>query len=103
MLGETPVSAKPVETTTIDDVADECGFPEGPFGYLNIDCEGHDLAVLRGLDLARRRPAVITIEASSPEERSAVMDYLAGYEYAMEEILQRTLLFVQPLSCPSSL
>lgn len=95
VLGEAPVSAKPVETRTIDEVADECGFPLGPFGYLNIDCEGRDLAVLRGLDLARRRPAVITIEAALPEERSAVMDYLNKYEYSMEEILQRTLLFVQ--------
>lgn len=95
VLGEAPISAKKVATTTIEEVADNCGFPEGPFGYLNIDCEGHDLKVLSGLNINRRPPAVITIEASSKPEKQALVEYLSGYGYSMEEILHRTLLFVQ--------
>ncbi len=93
--GETPLTKEPVKTKTIDAVATECGFPDGPFGYLNIDCEGHDFDVLKGIDLKQRWPAVITIEARSQRERQELLDYLTEFGYSLEEILFRTLLFAQ--------
>ena len=55
--------------------------------------EGHDLAVLKGLDLARYQPAVITIEAISREEKELV-EYLVSFGYSLKEVLHATLLFI---------
>jgi FkbM family methyltransferase len=95
LIGEAPKASEPVKTTTLDAVLDANGFPEGPFGYLNIDCEGQDLKVLRGFDLERRPPAVITVEAISRADREELIEHLAKHGYALEEILFRTLLFVR--------
>jgi hypothetical protein len=42
---------------------------EERIGYLNIDCEGHDLEVLKGFDLARYQPSIITRRAGKMRNR----------------------------------
>ena len=73
----------------------ESGLQIERIGYLNIDCEGHDLAVLKGLHLARYQPAIITIEALSREEKESIEEYLTPFGYSLKEVLYRTLLFVR--------
>jgi FkbM family methyltransferase len=50
--GVTPEAVINVPIRTLDDVLDEAGTPEG-FDFLSIDVEGHEIDVLRGIDLAR--------------------------------------------------
>ncbi len=64
-------------------------------GYVNIDCEGHDLEVLKGLNLERYRPALITIEALAPDAAKAIINYLVASGYMHKETLRWTLLFVR--------
>ncbi len=52
-----------VTTTTLDAVLTAAPRKIDRIGYLNIDCEGRDLEVLKGFDLAKYSPDVITIEA----------------------------------------
>jgi FkbM family methyltransferase len=95
LLGERPVAATRVITTTLDQVIADSGWQIDRIGYLNIDCEGHDLAVLKGLSLARYQPAIITVEAHEEHERAATVQFLAGSGYVHKEILYRTHLFVR--------
>lgn len=55
--------------------------------FLDIDCEGSDLAVLRGFPLGENRPVVICIESHLPEETREAEEYLAARDY--EEICRR--------------
>jgi FkbM family methyltransferase len=95
IIGELPVASGTVQTVTLNEVLRRAGFSPGSFGYLNIDCEGHDLAVLKGIDLEIYLPSVITIEASSAFEQNLAVVYLDERGYALNERLFRTLLFVR--------
>jgi FkbM family methyltransferase len=83
VVGETPLRYVPIRTNTLDQVLEESRLRTGQIGYLNVDCEGHDLQVIQGLNLGRYRPAIITIEANCAEEKSSIESYLSkrGYEH----------------------
>jgi FkbM family methyltransferase len=83
-----------VVTRTLNDVLSETRLRDKRIGYLNIDCEGHDLSVLRGLNLAVYAPSIITIEAFEPQ-LDETRDYLTGIGYLLKERLHYTLLFVR--------
>ncbi len=55
------VKTASVRTKTLTDILDDNSC-SGDFDFLNVDCEGHDLAVLRGLDFERYCPKVICVE-----------------------------------------
>jgi FkbM family methyltransferase len=59
--GAAPEGVIHVPVRTLDDVLDEAGAPPG-FDFLSVDVEGHELDVLRGVDLARWRPQLILLE-----------------------------------------
>jgi len=95
VLGEKPTSSHPIRTRTLNNLLGEAPWPIDTIGYLNVDCEGHDLEVIKGLDLARYRPAILTIEAYEPNERAETIEYLASHGYEHKETLFRTLVFVR--------
>jgi FkbM family methyltransferase len=94
VIGERLSTEDTVRTATLDQIIVESGLQIERIGYLNIDCEGHDLAVLKGLHLARYQPAIITIEALSREAKESIEEYLTPFGYSLKEVLYRTLLFV---------
>jgi FkbM family methyltransferase len=51
-------------------------------GFISIDCEGEDLAVLNGLDFSRYRPHLLCVECDD-QSRPRFSDYLRdkGYKY----------------------
>jgi FkbM family methyltransferase len=51
--------------------------------FLSVDVEGHERAVLDGLDLDRYRPKVIAIEAGTPELRQLVLDRTSAHGYRL--------------------
>lgn len=62
--GATAVLREEVEVRTLAEVCAE--HVVGPVDYLKIDVEGHEEAVLRGVDLMAVRPRVLIIEATLP-------------------------------------
>lgn len=50
---------------------------------MSIDCEGHDLVVLRSNDLERFRPRVLIVEDHARLNRSAIDEYCELYEYRL--------------------
>jgi FkbM family methyltransferase len=95
LMGTEPESLIKLRTTTLTKVIEESPFSPAQINYLNIDCEGHDFTVLRGLDLARCRPQVLSIEAFTEEERWTIGDFLAPYGYRCDQLLTKTMIFVR--------
>jgi FkbM family methyltransferase len=85
LLGEKPTSTHPMRTATLSDIIAASPFEPKEIDYVNIDCEGHDLEVLRGLDLNRCRPSVIAIEGWTAEERRMQGEYLEPFGYRLNQ------------------
>lgn len=49
--------------------------------FLDIDCEGHDLAILQSNDWNRFRPTVILVEAHGLERQMETQEYLKAIDY----------------------
>jgi FkbM family methyltransferase len=56
-----PEGAIDVPLKTLDEILVDAGAP-APLDFLAIDVEGHEIEVLRGLDLARWRPRLLLVE-----------------------------------------
>jgi len=70
------VKTASVRTKTLTDILDDNSCP-CDFDFLNVDCEGHDLEVLRGLNLEKYCPKVICVEIW---EASEGIEALTGSE-----------------------
>ena len=91
VFGQPPTSSTPIRTTTLNQLLRTHGI--GRIGYLNIDCEGHDLEVLRGLDVVRHAPAIIGIEVPLNGD-DALAGYLNRFGYYCRRTYYRTQLYV---------
>ncbi len=91
--GEQPLKSTPVKSMTLTQILDASPFRGEHFQYLNIDCEGHDLAVLQGLDFRRYAPELITIEALSETARANLSDFLEPLGYRLTDSVRLTLFF----------
>ncbi len=79
--GVTAERLEEVEVWTLDDVLAEAENPR--LDLVSIDVEGAELAVLRGFDLARHRPAVLLIEDHL--QRLNVHRYLVRHGYRLRK------------------
>jgi FkbM family methyltransferase len=54
-----------------------------PIAFLSVDCEGHDLAVLKSNDWSRFRPRVVIAEDHEPRYDGPIHEYMVsqGYVY----------------------
>jgi FkbM family methyltransferase len=70
-------------TCTLTSILDEHWRKGDPIDLLSIDVEGHDLQVLRSLDLSRYRPKIVVIEMHSIEniEEDNIYQYLSSNRY----------------------
>ena len=83
-----PISARvPVQTRTLASVIAASPMAAETVDFLDIDCEGSDLAVLRGYPLGEKRPVVVCIESHSSGESCEAGEYLAEHDYS--EICRR--------------
>src|SRR6266481_9205309 len=79
-----------VKTRTLSAILDECNSPHA-FDLLSVDAEGHDVNVLRSIDLDVYRPQVIVVEMhgfdiNSPQENDTYR-YLAARNYRLAGFL----------------
>jgi hypothetical protein len=52
------------------------------FDFLNIDCEGNDLKILKTIDLKKYTPKIIIIEVSN-ENKKKIYSYLNSHGYKL--------------------
>jgi FkbM family methyltransferase len=94
MTGGQPVRFSTATTTTLTQVIEGSSFRLQDVKYLNVDCEGWDLPVLRGLDFDRCRPRIISVEAWNHTEQTAIGNFLVRYGYRLEIVIPPTMIFV---------
>lgn len=70
-----------LKTTTLRDVVVSSPFASSEVDFLDVDCEGHDFAVLRGFPFDLVRPKLIAIEGHSKAEAETFGKYLADLDY----------------------
>lgn len=95
LCDEQPQEINEIETVTLTEVLENSPFRDRRPSYLNVDCEGHDLEVLRGLDYERYAPRVISVEAHEQREKNQLIDFLGGKGYRLNDIVRITLIFVR--------
>jgi len=95
IAGQKPIRYSSTITTTLTAVVEESPFRLDEVQYLNVDCEGSDLAVIRGLDLDRCHPAILSIEAFGDAESEAIEQILAPYGYRCKVSIPPTMIFVR--------
>jgi len=86
-----------VPSRTLTDILDDCGAPA--VDYLNIDVEGAESAVLKGLDFSRHRPRCITIEIHGELDAAAGSDayrILLSEGYRLHAWPRPTFVFTLP-------
>ncbi|HZW34202.1 MAG TPA: FkbM family methyltransferase [Isosphaeraceae bacterium] len=93
-LGEQPVSVTPRRTETLTQLLGRHAPGADRIDFLNIDCEGQDLAVLQGLDWSRWLPRVIAVEANTPNDRRALIGFLEARGYRLVSQHLVTLIFL---------
>jgi hypothetical protein len=91
--GEKPIKVTPIKVMPLTKILDQSKFRDKHFHYLNIDCEGHDLAVLKGLDFVRYAPDLITVEALTKDAQSELITFLQPVSYQLTDIVCLTLFF----------
>jgi FkbM family methyltransferase len=90
---ETPSKVTPIRVVTLTEIIEQSAFRGQHFHYLNVDCEGQDLLVLKGLDFSRYSPDLITVEALTEAARSEVTTFLNCFGYKRTDIVRLTLFF----------
>lgn len=100
VAGREPVSSELIKSSTLDEILTGSPFNGMQIGYLNIDCEGHDLNVLKGCTLDKWKPYIITIEALHDEEEDGIGAHLQAHSYVLKEKIFHTLLFVRNDAVP---
>src|SRR5262249_24319871 len=88
-------SAAKGRTPTISAILSRSPWANKRIGYLNVDCEGHDIEVLEGIDLDIYRPMIITVEALERDKVEHLIAHLHRCGYAHKETLYYSLLFVR--------
>jgi FkbM family methyltransferase len=84
------IQSRTLESCLVDTIAAKRGFD-----YLNIDCEGHDFAVLRQVDFDKYSPSIITVEALDSDSERDVCCFLETRGYRLTEKIKWTLLFLR--------
>lgn len=94
LLGEEPRETKVVKTLPLSKIL-ERHLPSGDrFDFLDIDCEGHDLEVLKSNDWSKHRPFVLAVEDLTNEPHSETVCYCEEQGYDLVATLFITRIFL---------
>ena len=84
-----------VRTQTVEECLRATSYNYDSIDYVNIDCEGNDLEVLKQINLATMKPLLISIEALGQQEVDEIRSYLEQRNYVLSNKMHWTLIFVQ--------
>jgi FkbM family methyltransferase len=82
----------PVPTTTVAELY-RTHFAPRPVSLLSVDTEGHDMAVLRGVDWGEMHPEIVICEANDDGKRQEICQFFAGHGYSCLKVLGCNLIF----------
>jgi hypothetical protein len=91
--GEKPSKVTLIRVTTLTNVIEQSAFQGQHLHYLNVDCEGQDLSVLKGLNFSRYSPDLITVEAWTKKAQAELTAFLERFGYELTDIVRLTLFF----------
>ena len=63
------------------------------FDFLNIDCEGEDLKILKSIDLKKFTPSLICVEIIDEEDKKKIFDFLEENKYRVLKICGYSYIF----------
>ena len=95
-----PDEVRDVPTVSLSDLFDRENVKT--IDFLSIDIELHEPQALKGLDIARFKPALVCIEALEPV-RQSILDYFAAHDYVIVGKyvwVDRENLYFMPLERP---
>ena len=107
-LGYRAKEIKTKKTTTLKEILDNSKFKVLDLDFLSIDVEGHELAVIKGLDLEKYPVKIIVIEHQDPEMKkvefynqniertiqSDIYKYMISKNYILINWLHSDLVFI---------
>ena len=107
-LGYRAKEIKTIKTTTVKEILDNSKFKVLDLDFLSIDVEGHELAVIKGLDLEKYPVKIIVIEHQDPKMKkvefynqdiertiqSDIYNYMKSKNYVLINWLHSDLVFI---------
>lgn len=75
------VTGPAIKTSTLATVLAESPFANSPIDLLDIDCELHDLEVLRGFPFEKTRPLIACVEAHTQSDLDELRNFFENLEY----------------------
>jgi FkbM family methyltransferase len=94
LMGEKPIKNINVKTTTLNSVITQNAPKEIPFGFLSIDCEGHELDVLKGNNWEQNRPWIVAVEDHNSPSLSELDSFMNSNNYRLFSLTQVTKIYV---------
>ncbi|MCX7590819.1 MAG: FkbM family methyltransferase, partial [Kiritimatiellae bacterium] len=92
------VYKRQVRTVTLTELCQRYGVP-GRFELLSVDCEGHDLAILRSLDFSLFRPGIVVVEihnlALDRKDEDPICGFLMGQGYQLRAYVTKNGYFTE--------
>ena len=107
-LGHRAKEIKTIKTTTLNEIIENSKFKVLDLDFLSIDVEGHELNVIKGLDLEKYPVKVIVIEHQDPKMKkvefynqdierttqSDIYNYMKSKNYVLINWLHSDLVFI---------
>lgn len=100
-VGAAPFRKVKMRTRRLGDVLRECRVTQ-PIDFLSVDCEGHDLRVLRSNDWAAFRPKAVVVEDYDRTGASPIVAYLASLGYEPLALAGMSRIFVCQTEFPAA-
>ena len=87
------INTEKILTKRLDEIISECGVNINQIDLLDIDVEGHDLQVLKSINLNLYDVRVILIETGDQENQ--IIEYLLQYNYHLYKRVDRNRFFLK--------
>lgn len=91
-----------IESKRLDKIIKKTFLKNEKINYINIDCEGKDLEVIKQINMDVRRPDIISIEALDRDKANEIDSYMQKEGYVMNEKMKWTLIYVSKKSSINS-
>ena len=106
--GDKARKIKIIETATLDSIIEKSRFKDKEIDFISIDVEGHELNILRGLNLKKYKPKIISVEYIDTEMKkeefyhqnldniinSEVYKFMKDNNYHLVQLVHSDLIFV---------
>jgi len=95
VVGANKQSGKSMRPKTLAEILDEHWPEKQRISFLDIDCEGHELQILKSNNWDKYRPKIIVVEAFSKKDIADIAFYMREFSYSSIARLRHALFFVE--------